>query len=270
MAISFDNLTYFLWFWTGLFWISFNFANVFMQRSYFYDSTLMIVFAFCTQSLSWSLILSASARNSKHEMLEANEVANICVDNIWRGTQLFYMTTPLTVYSLIMGFLDYLKWRNFNQDISYWTGGDRGSTSKSLVKYWCLFLIFFDIFAWIWYLTGSLPETSTDGGFSSVLIVTLIALDVVHPCAYLWLGDPQFAPEADVVRIAGYKTCREKIQDIAWWKVKLYYIICNQWGVTFVKWLGPINQVCMPFLMIALPTLGFNQAFTLLMTAGQR
>jgi len=268
LMISFDNLTYFFWFWTALFWIVFNFSNVFFQKTYYYDAPLMTVFAFLGQGLSWTLIISASARNSKHEMLEANEVASIGVDTIWRGTQLFYMTTPLTMYSIAMGFLDFLKWRNFNQDISYWTGGDRGATTKNLVKWWCLLLIFGVIFSWIWFLMGM--AQGGGGAAASVLVVTFIGLDVLHPCAYLWLGDPQFADEAETKRLQSYTTCCERIKDRAWWKRKLFYMICNTWLVSIIKWMGPINQVAMPFTMLALPGLGLNQMFTLLISSTQR
>jgi len=343
LMISLDNLTYFLWFWNSFFWIVFNYISVFTRKSFFYDSTLMASFAFVTQGLSWGLILSATARYSAKEMFEGNEVTLIAIDNLWRSTQLFYITAPLLMYSILMGGLDYIKWRAYNQDISYWVGGDRGAMSKNIVKYWTLFLILGVFVAWIFFLSGKMPTDNMEAGLPSVIIVTLIGLDVLHPCAYLWLSDAHkgypkevlkarhamaemagvtFDKPADGKKVEEKKTVDDKkgddkkpegdnmprtsprgagtprkrapppvekrgdergrrledfqvgwlwkLTNLVWYKATLYELILNGWTTTFVKFLGPVSQVCMPFLMLVLPSLGFNQAFTLLITAGMR
>merc|ERR1719356_2295430 len=110
-----------------------------------------------------------------------------------------------------MGASDYIKWRSFRQDISYWEGGDRGATSKNIVKYWTLLLIFGAIAAWIWFLTASNGGENTTSG---LIVVTLIAIDVLHPCTYLWLGE---ALEEWNAAKANIQTWRHKLTAGVWW-----------------------------------------------------
>merc|ERR1719324_2343712 len=108
LAITMDNLTYFLWFWTAL---------------------------------CWAMVISATLRYRMDQSMAANEVFFLSLTNIWRTTQLFYITAPLTLYSIIMGFSDFLKNRMLGIDISYWVGGDRGAVSKGITQYWTLLLV---------------------------------------------------------------------------------------------------------------------------------
>merc|ERR1712176_1099932 len=87
------------------------------------------------------MIIASSSRNNKDQGMQANEVFFLSLTNIWRTTQMFYITAPLTVYSIIMGFSDYFKNKMLGVDISYWVGGDRGAVSKSITQWWTLFLV---------------------------------------------------------------------------------------------------------------------------------
>merc|ERR1739848_350832 len=147
----------------------------------------MIFFSWILSVLSWGMILSASARNKLAESTSANEVFFLSLTNIWRTTQLFYMTAPLTFYSIIMGTLDFCRHRMFGEDISFWVGGDRGAVSKSIVQWWTLFLCSATVFTWISFWAGWLPDTSANV-VAPLLIVTFLGLDMVHPCTSLWLG----------------------------------------------------------------------------------
>merc|ERR1712139_422828 len=53
--------------------------------------------------------------------------------------------------------------------------------------YWTLLLILLTLTAWVCRFAGLLPNGSSAG--AAVLIVTFIGLDVLLPCAYLWLGN---------------------------------------------------------------------------------
>jgi hypothetical protein len=123
LAITLDNLTYFLWFWTAFFWIGFNYYSVFAIKAFHFEPQGMTIFSWAVAALVWTLILSASARNTKQQSGNANEVFILSLTNIWRTTQLFYITAPLTVYSILMGTLDFSRNRMFGEDISYWVGG---------------------------------------------------------------------------------------------------------------------------------------------------
>merc|ERR1719221_1854098 len=117
----------------------------------------MTVFSWIVAALVWSLILSATARNTQGEARAANEVFILSLTNIWRTTQLFYITAPLTVYSIMMGTLDFSRNRMFGEDISYWVGGDRGAVSKSIVQWWTLLLLCATAGTWFAFFAGWMP-----------------------------------------------------------------------------------------------------------------
>eukprot|EP00913_Durusdinium_trenchii_P023825 g22375.t1 len=134
----------------------------------------MFSFMLAVQLLSWGMVIAASMRYTLSTSMEANEVIGLSMDNLWRSTQLFYISAPLLLYSIIKGIQDYMRYQMYGEDISFWVGGDRGVMSTNLVKYWTLFLILGAIGAWIYY---SIEGRKHTGVLSAVIIVTLIALD---------------------------------------------------------------------------------------------
>jgi len=253
LLISMDNLTYFLWFWTAFFWIGFNYYSVFTKRSYHFSSVGMFTFMLAIQLLSWGMIIASSMRYTLSTSMEANEVISLSMDNIWRSTQLFYITAPLLLYSIIKGIQDYLRYQMYGEDISYWVGGDRGAMSTNLVKYWTLLLVLGAISAWVYYIITGHNQV---GAMGSCLIVSLVALDVLHPCVYLWVGQT--------------KTTDAMVKEMTWgqamttrgfWERKLHNLILNQSVTGLFKWLGPSWFVLMPFLTLVMPYIGVNQAF---------
>merc|ERR1712060_879531 len=109
LAITMDNLTYFLWFWTAFFWVFFNYYTVFFPKTYVFEPQGMMVFSWIVQALSWLMVISATLRYRMDQSMAANEVFFLSLTNIWRTTQLFYITAPLTAYSIVMGTSDFLK-----------------------------------------------------------------------------------------------------------------------------------------------------------------
>merc|ERR1711981_1059633 len=199
LAITVDNLTYFLWFWSAFLWIGFNYYTVWSVKDYNFETSGMTFFSFAASICTWGLILSASARNKLAESTSANEVFFLSLTNIWRTTQLFYMTAPLTLYSIIMGTLDFSRNRMFGEDISFWVGGDRGAVSKSIVQWWTLLLCCATVFTWIAFFSGWLPDTSANV-VAPLFIVSFLGIDMVHPCTYLWLGSElQPVPKPETV-----------------------------------------------------------------------
>jgi len=220
LLISVDNVTYFLWCWVAFGWIMLNSSAVFVGRGYDFDPDVVIPLAVLLQVLTWGLLLSANFRYAIQSSAAANEVIFLSLDNIWRGTQLFYMSAPLQLYSIIVGALDYLRYRNFGEDISFWTGGDRGAVSKSIVQYWTLMILLLVIVAWGWYFAGLVPGEG--GSIAAVLIVTTIGLDVLHPCVFLWLGNFDKLPE----KVSSLRWFRKPLH-LRWWQYKIFHAICN-------------------------------------------
>ncbi|CAJ1396087.1 unnamed protein product [Effrenium voratum] len=234
--------------------ISFNYYSIFAKRTYHFSSTGMFSFMLIVQILSWGMIIAASLRYTLSTSMEANEVIGLSMDNIWRSTQLFYISAPLLFYSIIKG--DYMRYQMYGEDISYWVGGDRGVMSTNLVKYWTLFLILGAIGAWIYYLVEGRKHT---GVLSAVLIVSLIALDVLHPCTYLWVGRTKMTAER-----ASKLTWSQALVTSGWWELMIGRLILNETVTGIMKWLGPAWFVLMPFLTLFMPYIGVNQAFMMI------
>jgi len=270
--ITMDNITYYFWCWTAFFWVGFNYYSVWAVKTYNFYPGLMSFFSWGLALFNYGLLISASARYKMAERKAANEIFVLTLTNIWRTTQLFYITAPLTVYSIIMGTLDFSRNRMFGEDISYWTNGDRGAVSKSIVQWWTLFLVGGTFITWLSFFAGWLPKESNNIG--SILIVTFIGLDVTHPCAYLWLGSQtEPLPQPDVVTATGLsgqlqRCCRRVAQlllSLTFWKNCLRTFIFSPRFTGCVKWIGPLNQcVVQPVLTLFFPVIGINQALLLL------
>jgi hypothetical protein len=269
LAITMDNLTYFLWFWTAFFWVGFNYYTVFAPKTYYFEAKGMVIFSWVLQVLAWSLVITATSRYRMDQSMAANEVFFLSLTNIWRTTQLFYITAPLTVYSILMGCSDFSRHRVLDVDISYWVGGDRGAVSKSITQWWTLLLIFGMIFSWICFFTNLVPYVDA----ISLMIVTFIAMDVMHPCAFLWLGTakeklPKKLPSP-------FKKVRGTVLSIllmlywitlcpAFWRNCMRAVVFHPRTAGFIKWVGPVQHVMFPILTIFIPELGVNQALLLL------
>jgi len=274
LMITMDNITYYFWCWTAFFWVGFNYYSVWAVKTYNFYPSIMSFFSWGLALFNYGLLISASARYKMAESQAANEVFVLTLTNVWRTTQLFYITAPLTCYSIIMGSLDFSRNRMFGEDISYWVGGDRGSTSKSIVKWWCLLLVSGTFFTWLSFFAGWLPQESNNIG--SLLIVTFIGLDVLHPCAFLWLGSHrEVMPIPSIVTAGGLsgqmqRCCGRVAQLIlckAFWRNNVRAFIFSSRFTGFVKWVGPLNQcLVQPVLTLFFPVIGINQAVLLLST----
>jgi len=261
LFICVDNMTYFLWCWVAFGWIAINMKAIFVKRDHDYDDGVFIYFTLILQILSWGLLISASARYAMQSSSTANEVIFLSLNNIWRGTQIFYMSAPLQLFSIVVGTWDYLRYRNFREDISYWDGGDRGAISKNIVKYWTLGILMLVAGAWIWFFTAIKTDTQMET-LSSVIIATTIGLDVLHPCIYLWHSDFKKFPEA-VSNVSWY----QRPLSLQWWRYKVYHAICNTTVTGFFRWIGPLQHLALPAVALVLPTLGIHGAFLLVVTS---
>lgn len=228
----------------------------------------MLMFSVILQLLTYAIIITATARYSTIQWKQSNEVAIIGLLNIWRSTQLFYMGAPMQVFSLISGSIDYTKWRQFKVDISFWTGGDRGAIAKNIVRCWTLALIVLAIFAWFYFWLGS--QRGTNAG-SGLIINTIVALDILQPCSYLWFGQADEDWEKYKNSKKDDKAFKKagllyKMSIPVWWRVTGYNLILNDTVTGMFKWIGPAQQIGLPILMVFFPNLGLTSAFLLLMS----
>jgi len=270
LMITVSNLTYFLWFWTAFFWVGFNYYSVFAEKQYDFDPNTMLALSWVLNILNWSLVITSTFRYKIGESMVSNEVFSLTLTNIWRTTQMFYITAPLTLFSIIVGTQDFLRNRTFGEDISYWVGGDRGAVSKTIVMHWTLLLVVGTFFTWVSVIFGWLPNSTSSA--SAVLVVTFIGCDVLLPCAYLWLGSkqeripPAFQHGEDLPPgiFAQLQRCMrrrcQKLCCMAWHRNNLRSLIFSRMTTNVLKWVGPIQQIVQPFLILFLPELGINVA----------
>merc|ERR1712118_557294 len=141
---------------------------------------------------------------------------------------------------------------------------------KQIVMYWTLLLILLTTAAWICRFLDVLPNGSSAG--AALLVVTFIGLDVLLPCAYLWLGNkmehipPPFEMDSgiDIDGSKGgifaqlqklFRRCCQKLTCLAWHRNNLRSVIFSKATTSVLKWVGPAQQLGLPFLMIFFPSL---------------
>jgi len=252
------------WSWLPFFWIGFNYWNVFAGRSYHFSPMGMFLFVVTLQVLNWGMVVAATLRSSLQASVETNEVAFLSMDSIWRSTQTFYVTAPLQIYSTIKGLEDYARYHFYGEDITFQRASEkrnqRGETSVSLIKYWTLLLIVGAVGAWVHFATT--PRTG-NGALASCIVVTLIALDVLHPCAYLWVGQSKQMTYEQANNLSWLQACFSP----AWWSRWISSLVLNRALTRIIKWLGPICFVVLPFVTLVMPYMGVNLAFMMLLGA---
>jgi len=265
LMITMDNLTYFLWFWTAFFWIGLNYYTVFQQRTYHFEAKPMTFFSWALQFLSWAMVIFATARYRMDQSMQANEVFFLSLTNLWRTTQLFYITAPLTLFSIATGCGEFSRHRMLGVDISYWSAGDRGSISTTITKWWTLLLMFGAIAVNIIYWFDLLSFVDP----ISVLIVSVIGLDVVHICAFLWLGNKNEAlPKPPASSLPNWQWCIARFFQLLFsmnfYRNSLRGLVFSSNFVLLLQWVGPLQHVVFPLLIPFKPELGVNQALLLL------
>lgn len=275
MSIMLDNLTYFIWFWSAFFWVFFNFISVFREQSLRVEISVMIGATVFLQVISWTLVILASLRANKHSYEQASELSQLSLANIWHSNQLFYLAAPLQFYSILMGFLDYLRNKQYKEDISFWAGGDRGQISTLMVKWWTLAILLAALFVWVYALF--VPGVS-DNAKAAAVTFTFIAADVLHPCTYLWLDKSEDAWKKvqdkwllDREKYNGLERPKTthmplltKMTTLSWYSSKLRRAILNRTTVSFFMYLGPTQQVLFPIMVLVLPELGLSASFNIL------
>jgi len=253
LLITMDNLTYFMWFWTAFFWIGFNYYTAVTKSHYHFQFEGMMLFMLLVNVLNWGMIISNSFRYSLEQSMEANEIAHLSMDNIWRSNQLFYMTAPVQLFSILVGIKEYLRYKFYGMDISFWEGGDRGEAAIKIVKYWTLLLVIGPVIAWTCYAIFAHQYLNA---WAACIVVTIIGLDVLHPCAYLWVGDSKLTrEEADKMK------WWQKLTSSKWWARRIYAAVLNPTLTGILKFVGPAYFLLLPLSCLTTTYFGVNAAF---------
>mmetsp|Transcript_59593 Transcript_59593/g.143932 ORF Transcript_59593/g.143932 Transcript_59593/m.143932 type:complete len:1118 (+) Transcript_59593:432-3785(+) len=242
LIISMDNLTYFFWFWTSFFWIGFNYYTALFRMNYHFNNQGMMVFMLMVNVLNWSLIIVNTFRYNIMESMDANEIAALNMDNIWRANQLFFMTGPIQLFSLVRGCSEFVKYKFYGQDIGGWTDVDLGKTCVRIVKYWTVMMLLGDILVWTCYFVYAKDYPSS---FAACVVVTLFSLDVLHPCVFLWFGHVTLNPH-ELAKM----TCCQCLCSPRWWKATIKSIVLEGAVSTFLKYLPLAYFLCLPFLAL--------------------
>uniref|UniRef100_A0A7S1Q2K6 Chitin synthase n=1 Tax=Alexandrium catenella TaxID=2925 RepID=A0A7S1Q2K6_ALECA len=255
LLISMDNLTYFVWFWTSFFWVGFNYYTALCKMHFHFNNLGMMAFMLVINCLHWTLIACNSFRYSVMESVDANEVAALSMDNIWRANQLFFMTGPIQLFSLVRGIGEYIKYKFYGQDIGGWSGGDLGKISVNIVKYWTTFLLMSCVGVWVCYVVYAHKYANS---FAACVVITMISLDVLHPCVFLWLGNVTM-PDQERERM----TCLECLMTLRWWQVWIKDLILNNALTSFLKFLAPAYFLALPIMSLFSSYFGLTGAYML-------
>mmetsp|Transcript_38162 Transcript_38162/g.106258 ORF Transcript_38162/g.106258 Transcript_38162/m.106258 type:complete len:1435 (-) Transcript_38162:178-4482(-) len=256
LIISMDNLTYFVWFWTSFFWVGFNYYTALFEMHFHFNNEGMMLFMLVINLLNWGLIITNSCRYSVMESIDANEVAALSMDNVWRSNQLFFMTGPIQLFSVVRGISEFIKYKFYGQDIGGWAGGDLGKISVSIVKYWTTFLLLACVGCWVCYGVYAHEYANS---FSACIVVTMISLDVLHPCVFLWLGNVSISPDQ-----LKAMTCCQCLMSLQWWQVTFKGLILNTALTGLLKFLAPAYFLLLPILALASSYFGLTGAYMLI------
>eukprot|EP00438_Fugacium_kawagutii_P030426 Skav216211 [mRNA] locus=scaffold238:203381:220573:- [translate_table: standard] len=181
------------------------------------------------QVLNWGMIIAASMRSTLQASMETNEVIFLSMDNLWRSTQSLYVTFPLHLFSLVKATEDYLRYHFYGADVTFEPAHEQSA-----------------IGAWVHYFL-TIEDRDGQGSLASCIVVSLIALDVLHPCAYLWVGQSKQMSSEKAHRMSWLQACCSP----SWWSRLIYKSVLNKTLATIVKWLGPTCFVVLTLLSLA-------------------
>mmetsp|Transcript_33138 Transcript_33138/g.103296 ORF Transcript_33138/g.103296 Transcript_33138/m.103296 type:complete len:258 (-) Transcript_33138:51-824(-) len=249
-----DNLTYFIWFWTSFFWIGFNYYLAIFQVHFHFNNTGMMAFMLVVNLLNFGLLVCNSMRYTVMESVDANEVAALSMDTVWRN-QLFFMTGPIMVFSVIRGIGEFIKFKFYGQDIGGWTDEELGATSVRIVKYWTTLMLLGNIVVWTCYFAYAQYYANS---FAACVVVTLISLDVLHPCVFLWFGNVNMNPYE-----LNKMTCLQCLTSPKWWQASIKSIVLESAFATFLKYLPLAYFLFLPLLALWNSFFGITGAYIL-------
>merc|ERR1719401_1637674 len=258
LVISFDNLTYWVWFWTSFFWIGFNVYLAFFPASFHFNNIGMMSFMLVCTTLNYALIVSNSLRFSIMESIDANEIAFLSMDNIWRANQLFFMVGPIQAFSVFTGTKNFFSYLLYGQDIGGWSGGDLTQVSITIVKYWTSGIICMSVVCWIALFTSDATDVEYQSRRPGCIIFTFIAMDVLHPCIYLWTVGNKFSP-ADSKKM----TWAQRLASGKWWKYQMANLILNEGLTNVFRYVAPAYNFMLPILVFYNSYFGVSAGFTL-------
>jgi hypothetical protein len=258
LLISFDNLTYWMWFWTSFFWIGFNFYLACWPARFHFNGLGMMSFMLVLTVLNYALIISNSMRFSVMESMDANEIAFLSMDNVWRANQLFFMVGPIQGFSVITGTKNFMSYLLYGQDVGGWSGGDLTQVSIMIVKYWTTTLVCCAFGCWVYLFASDPAHEEFLSRRSGCIIFSFIAMDVLHPCVYLWtLGSKLSDAEAAEL------TWWQAMISAGWWKRVVAKFILTEGVTNIFRYVAPVYNLALPILVLYSDYFGVGAGFTL-------
>lgn len=255
LLIAMDILTNFVWFWSAFFWIGFNCYLAWSRVTFHFDNTGMMAFMLVVNVLNLLLLMTNSMRYSIMESVDANEVAALSMDVLWRSNQLFFVSAPLQLFSLASGISEFVKYRFYGQDIGGAVDEEKTTLSVRLVKFWTALVVLCPIVCWVRYFVVAWIYPNS---LAACITLTLIALDVLHPCVFLWFGHVNLNPH-EVAKM----TCFQCLLSCPWWKAQVKSWVLEGAFASFLKYLPLAYFIFMPFLALYNSYFGLTGAFML-------
>lgn len=161
-------------------------------------------------------------------------------------------------FSVFTGTKNFLSYLLYGQDIGGWAGGDLTQVSIAIVKYWTTTLIFSAIGCWVYLFASNPTATEYQSRRPGCIIFTFIAMDVLHPCVYLWTVGNKFSAED-----AKKMTFCQKLTSAGWWKSCLATAILNETLTNIFRYVAPAYNFMLPILVFYNATFGVSGGFTL-------
>jgi len=258
LLISFDNLTYWVWFWTSFFWLGFNVYLAVLPAQFHFHNVGMMSFMLVATLLNYALIISNSLRFQVMESIDANEIAFLSMDNIWRANQLFFIVGPIQGFSVITGTKNFLNYLFYGQDIGGWAGGDLTQVSIAIVKYWTTMIICSSIGCWIYLFYSNPTGDEFQSRRPGCIVFSFIAMDVLHPCVYLWTVSNKLSDE-EVSKM----TIMTRLTSSKWWKKQMATALLNETTTNIFRYVAPVYNFCLPFLVFYNSYFGVGAGFTM-------
>merc|ERR1719382_683849 len=222
----------------------------------------MMFFLVLVNVVNWGLALTNGFRYTLAQAIDANELAGISVDAFWRSNQHFYMIAPVQFYAILKGIRQFFRYRFYGIDITHCEEEVRGNTAMQIVKHWTLLLVVGPIFAWLYYFLATRErQANSQNAFAACVVLTVIGLDVLHPCAFLWFKDyVDLEPPDEIARKMSWA---QAVTNTGWWRRALRRTLLSPFLTGLLKYVGPAYFVLLPFSCMVTTYFGVNAAFML-------
>merc|ERR1719445_1601595 len=114
------------------------------------------------------------------------------------------------------------------------------------------------VVCWVYLFTSHPTIDEYQSRRPGCIIFTFIAMDVLHPCIYLWtVGN---ALTAEQVSKMSWYAC---LTSSGWWKRKVSILILNEATTNVFRYVAPVYNFSLPLLVFYNSYYGVSAGFTL-------